>query len=54
MLSFSFDRFLCICTFSEIIMSNSSSIAILPCSYILFMDGILLDRILMDFELTNV
>ena len=50
MLSFSFDHFLCICTFSEIMVSNNSSIAILPCSYILCMDGILLDRMFMDFD----
>ena len=39
--------------FAEILISNNSSIAILPYSYILCMDGIMLDRIsFMDFELT--
>ena len=32
-------------------MSNNSSIGIFPCSFILRMDGILLDRIFVDFEL---
>ena len=41
MLSFSHDQFLFICTFSEIMMSNDSSSAIFPYSYILCMDGIL-------------
>ena len=50
----SFDHFLCICTFSEILMSNDSSVAILPFSYILCLDGILLDRIVMDFKLIYV
>ena len=38
-------------TFSEISMSNYSSIAIFPYSYILCMDGILLERIFMDLKL---
>ena len=56
MLILSFDHFLCIydCTFSEILMSNNSSIAIPPYSYILCLDGILLDRIVMDFKLIYV
>ena len=37
MLSFSFDHFLFICTFSEIMMSNDSSIDIFHYSYILCM-----------------
>ena len=53
-LGFPFDYFLCICTFSEILMSNNSTIALLPYSYILCMNGILLDGIFMDFELTYV
>ena len=40
-----------LCTFSEISMSSSSSIAIFRYSYILCMDGILLERIFMDLEL---
>ena len=40
-----------LCTFSEISMSNNSSIAIFPYSYILCMDGILLERIFMDLKL---
>ena len=51
MLFFSFDHFLCICTFSEISMSNNSSIAIFPYLYFSCMDCILLDMIYMDFEL---
>ena len=35
-------------------MSNKSSLALLPYSYILCMDGILLERIFMDFELIHV
>ena len=35
-------------------MSNNSSIALPSYSYILCIDGILLDRIFMDFELTHV
>ena len=50
----SFDNFLCICTFSEILMLNDSSVAIFPYSYILCLDGILLDRIVMDFKLIYV
>ena len=50
----SFDHFLCICTFSEILMSNDSSVAIFPYSYILCLHGILLDRIVMDFKLIYV
>ena len=50
MLILSFDHFLCICTFSEILMSNDSSVAIFPYSYILCLDNILLDRIVMDFK----
>ena len=38
-------------TFSEISMSNISFIAIFPYSYILWMDGILLERIFMDLKL---
>ena len=48
--NFVIDHFPCICTFSEISMSNNSSIAIFPYSYILCMDGILLERIFMDFS----
>ena len=51
MLFFSFHHFLSICTFSEILMSNNYSIAILLHSYILCLDGIILDRIVMDFKL---
>ena len=51
---FSFDHFLCICTFSEILMSNNSSIGIFPYSYILCLDRILLDGIFMDFKLIYV
>ena len=51
-LSFSFDYFLCMYTFSEILMSNNSSLALLPYSYILCMDGILFESIFMDIELT--
>ena len=40
-----------LCTFSEISMSNNSSIAIFPYSYILCMDGIMLERIFMDLKL---
>ena len=40
-----------LCTFSEISMSNNSSIAIFPYPYISCMDGILLERILMDLKL---
>ena len=41
-----------LCPFSEISMSNNSSIAIFPYSYILIcMDGILLERIFMDLKL---
>ena len=54
MLSFSFHHFLSICTFSEILMSNNSSIAIFPFSYILCLDGIILDGIVMDFKLIYV
>ena len=36
-----------LCTFSEILMSNNSSIVIFPYSYILCMDGKLLERIFM-------
>ena len=43
MLSFSFELFLCICIFSEILISNNISFAILPYSYIMYMDGILLE-----------
>ena len=39
-----------VCTFSEILMSNNSSIAIFQYLYILLIDDILLDRILMDFR----
>ena len=52
--SFSFDHFLCICIFSEILMSSNLSVAILSYSYILCMDGILHDRIFTGFELTYV
>ena len=49
---FSFDHFLCtIYTFSEISMSDNSSIGIFPYSYILSMDGISLGRIFMDVPL---
>ena len=51
---FSFHHFLSICTFSEILMSNNSSIAIFPYSYNLCLDGIMLDRIIMDFKLIYV
>ena len=54
MLFISFYHFLSICTFSEILMSNNSSIAIFPYSYILCLDGIILDRIVMDFKLIYV
>ena len=37
-----------ICNFSEILMSNNSSIAIFPYSYILCLDGIILGRIVME------
>ena len=40
-----------LCTFSEIAMSNNSSIAIFPYSYISCMDVILLERIFMDLKL---
>ena len=40
-----------LCTFLEISMSSNSSIAIFPYSYILCMDGILLERIFMDLKL---
>ena len=50
----SFDHLFCICTFSEILMSNDSSVAIFPYSYMLCLDGIRLDRIVMDFELIYV
>ena len=40
-----------LCTFSEISMSNNSSIAIFLYSYILCIDGILLERIFMDLKL---
>ena len=40
-----------LCTFSEISLSNNSSVAIFPYSYILCMDGILLERIFMDLKL---
>ena len=41
-----------LCTFSEISMSNNSSIAIFPYSYIILcMDGLLLERIFMDLKL---
>ena len=40
-----------VCTFSEISMSNNSSIAIFPYSYISRMDRILLIRIFMDLKL---
>ena len=40
-----------LCIFSEISMSNNSSIAIFPYPYILWMDGILLERIFMDLKL---
>ena len=43
-----------LCTFSEISISNNSSIAIFPYSYILCMDGILLERIFMDLKLIHV
>ena len=51
MLNFSFDHILWICTFSEILMSNNSYIAIFPYSYILCLDGILLDMTFIDFKL---
>ena len=51
---FSFHYFLSIMSFSEILMSNNSSIAIFPYSYILCLDGIILDRIVMDFKLMYV
>ena len=40
-----------LCTFSEISMSNNSSIAIFPYSYILCMVAILLERIFIDLKL---
>ena len=40
-----------LCPFSEISMSNNSSIAIFPYTYILCMDGILLEKIFMDLKL---
>ena len=43
-----------LCTFSEISMSNNSSIAIFPYSYILCMDVIFLGRIFMDLKLTCI
>ena len=51
MLIFSLIISVLLCTFSEISMSNSSSIAIFPYSYLLCMDGILLERIFMDLKL---
>ena len=53
-LFFSFYHFLSICTFSEILMSNNSYIAIFPYSHILCRDGIILDRIVMDFKLIYI
>ena len=54
MVFFSIHHFLSICPFSEILMSNNSSIAIFPYSYILCLDGIIIDRIVMDFKLIYV
>ena len=45
---FLFHHFLSTCTFPEILMSNNSSIAIFPYSYIFCLDGIILDRIVTD------
>ena len=49
--NFFIDHFLCIMYFFRISMSNNSSIAIFPYSYILWMDGILLERFFMDLKL---
>ena len=43
-----------LCTFSEISISNNSSIAIFQYSYILCTDGILLERIFMDLKLISI
>ena len=51
MLTFSLIISSVLCTLSEISMSNNSSFAIFPYSYILCMDGILLKRIFMDSKL---
>ena len=54
MLTFSLIISSVLCTFSEISMSNNSSIAIFPYSYILCMDGILLENIFMDLKLIYI
>ena len=54
MLIFSFITSSVLCTFSEISMLNNSSIAMFPYPYILWIDGILLERIFMDLKLIYV
>ena len=54
MLFCSFHHFLSIMYFSKILISNNSSIAIFPYSYILCLDCIILDKIVMDLKLVYV